>query len=885
MRFLLALLAVTVGSAQYQAYRIQPFAGGGPSENTLCTTADLFYTYAGIASDASGNLFVALPDSGTVVRCDAATHILTRVAGTSTNGFSSAENLPGISVRLSTPVAVAVDSSGNLYIAETGRVRKLSNGIVTTIAGIGIPGYSGDGGPATSAQIDPAGIAVDSSANVYIAEGVNARIRKVSNGIITTIAGNGSRGFGGDNGPATAAELYNPHSVTVDSSGNFYVGERGSVIRKVSNGIITSVPGTMPSSNSEAVAVDGAGNLYAAGDSGIVELSGGSVTTIATALNSQGIALDAAGNVYFTDLSTYLDHHSGGRIRELSKGVLTTVVGGGFKNADHGLAAFAQLGVPYGVAVDSADNLYFSDQLTHRIHEVSGGNLTMVAGNGTPGFSGDGGPAPVAQLSAPGGISFDSDGALYIADSGNNRIRKVSGGVITTIAGSGAAGFSGDGGPATSAALSNPVGVAVDRTGNLYIADLGNNRVRKVSNGIITTAAGSGAIGYFGDNEPAVSAQLNKPYSVAVDSAGNLYIADYFNGFIRKVDGNGIITTIAGAGSTTGNGIPAAATHVIEPSALAFDAAGNLYFTSAVEYSNVIQRVAGGLAYTIAGGSTALTPEGPATAVYLGVVNGMAVDSKRNVYIADSYRQTIDVLTPFGNTPVTITHVLNAATNQEASVSPGEIVVITGSGLGPARLTMGQMTSDGVYDTGIVGSSVQVSGFPAPMIYASATQVAAVMPYGRAGNPQITVTYQGQVSAPHILGAYPWESGIFTLDGSGQGQAAAINQDGTVNGSAHPADPGSVISLYATGEGTTVPAGIDGKPASAPLPAPYSPVSVTIAGQTVTPDYAGGAPGEIAGVMQVNVRIPANAAAGNSVSVTLNVAGATSPTGVTIAIR
>src|ERR1019366_9345320 len=221
------------------------------------------------------------------------------------------------------------------------------------------------------------------------------------------------------------------------------------------------------------------------------------------------------------------------RIRKVSNGVITTVAGNGTSGniGDNGPATGAQLNYPTGVAVDSAGNLYIADQYNHRIRKVSNGVITTVAGSGTAGFSGDNGPATSAQLYYPAGVAVDAAGNLYIADQYNHRIRKVSNGVITTVAGSGTAGFSGDNGPATSAQLSGPGGVAADSAGNLYIADTSNYRIRKVSNGVITTAAGGGS---GGDNGPATSAQLNYPAGVAVDSAGNLYIADdvlYSNGF------------------------------------------------------------------------------------------------------------------------------------------------------------------------------------------------------------------------------------------------------------------------------------------------------------------------------------------------------------------
>jgi sugar lactone lactonase YvrE len=214
---------------------------------------------------------------------------------------------------------------------------------------------------------------------------------------------------------------------------------------------------------------------------------------------------------------------------------ISTFAGGGSSLGDNGPATSAQLSSPLGVAVDAAGNLYIADTNNNRIRKVSGGVITTVAGNGTAGFSGDSGPATSIQLNAPSGVAVDTAGNLYIADTNNNRVRKVSDGIITTVAGNGTLGFSGDGGSATSAQLKEPWGVAVDTAGNLYIAEPYSYRVRKVSGGIITTVAGNGTPGISGDGGPATSAELNVPMCVVVDAAGSLYIADLRNNRVRRL--------------------------------------------------------------------------------------------------------------------------------------------------------------------------------------------------------------------------------------------------------------------------------------------------------------------------------------------------------------
>ena len=251
---------------------------------------------------------------------------------------------------------------------------------------------------------------------------------------------------------------------------------------------------------------------------------------------------------------------------------ITTIAGTGEFgfSGDGGPAVEAELRNLYGVAVDSAGNLYIADTRNRRIRKIdSTGTITTIAGTGEVGFSGDGGPAAVARLTFPYGVAVDSAGNLYIADTGNQRIRKVdSTGTITTIAGTGEVGFSGDGGPAVEAELRNPYGVAVDSAGNVYIADSSNHRIRKVdSTGTITTIAGTGEVGFSGDGGPAVEAELRSPRGVAVDSAGNVYIADVSDRRIRKVDSTGTITTIAGTGEVgfSGDGGPAVEAELRSP--------------------------------------------------------------------------------------------------------------------------------------------------------------------------------------------------------------------------------------------------------------------------------------------------------------------------------
>jgi sugar lactone lactonase YvrE len=392
-----------------------------------------------------------------------------------------------------------------------------TNGIITTVAGngydagTGYGGYSGDGGAATNAELSfPLGVAVDVNGNLFIADTYNNRIRKVdNNGIITTVAGGGNAG---DQGVATNAELSDPQGVAVDANGNLFIADTdNSRIRKVdTNWIISTVAGN--------------GTASYSGDEG--------TATDAVLHGPCGVAVDFNGNLFIADTDN-------SRIRKVgANGIITTVAGGGTNYpGDGGVATNAELSYPQGVAVDANGRLFIADTYDNRIRKVDiNGIITTVAGGGTN-YPGDGGVATEAGLWYPQGVAVDAKGNLFIADSWNNRIRKVdTNGIITTAAGNGTAGYSGDGGVAANAELSYPQGLAVDVNGNLFLADADNNRIRKLdTNGIITTVAGNGTWGYSGDGGPANHAELDSPADVAVDTTGNLFIADSGNNVIRKV--------------------------------------------------------------------------------------------------------------------------------------------------------------------------------------------------------------------------------------------------------------------------------------------------------------------------------------------------------------
>jgi trimeric autotransporter adhesin len=533
-----------------------------------------------IAVDSAGNLYI--PDGRSYrIRKVTPDGLMTTVAGNGNEGYSG-DGGPATSARIGKPFGIAIDSAGNVYIAdsENHRIRKVNPaGIITTIAGNGIEGYSGDGSLATSARIGiPYGIATDSEGNLYIADSWNRCIRKVNlDGIITTLAGNGSKGYSGNDGEATSAQLSFPDNVTVDSTGNLYFADYydsihstrsgktviSTRIRKVTpGGVITTIAGAYGKEKS-----------FFGGDGG--------PATSAKLHNPSGVAVDSTGNLYIAD-------EENSRIRQVTPaGIITTIAGGGSKSPNDGSPAFsARLSRPHGVAVDSAGNLYYADIDAIWIRKITPVGVIKHMGGGSSTQSSNSWLAghPINSENegfGPYGVAVDSAGNLYIADTDHFRIRKVAlNGKSTTIAGNGKFGFSGDGGKATSAQLRQPIGVAADTVGNVYIADSKNHRIRKITpSGIITTVAGNGIGGYNGDGGQATSAQLSFPYGLAVDSADNLYIADTQNNRIRKVTPDGVITTVAGNGKEGygGDGGPAALAQLRWPENIVVDSADNLY--------------------------------------------------------------------------------------------------------------------------------------------------------------------------------------------------------------------------------------------------------------------------------------------------------------------
>jgi len=635
---------------------ITSFSDGLPA-NQLATAAGLGDP-EGVATDSLGNIYIANVDDSRVYKVDPS-GVLTIVAGTGVCTFGG-DGGPARDASLCGPTGVAVDPAGStVWIADyyNNRVRKVdSTGTITTVAGNGVCCSVNDGGPAIAAWLsNPVSVALDNSGNLFIADYQNNRIRKVdSSGIITTFAGNGTSScYDTGTGPATQHGLCSPWGLTVDSSGNIYAtSSRDDYLREIdSGGNITVVF----SSGGYGVAIDLGGNILSAVPFGVIigasivydaqvlQLNGsGTVLSVvagvegANGFNGDGnatthdlyypydVAIDGSGDVFIADRSNQ-------RIRKVdTSSNMTTVAGNG--NADTLRIA------PNAAVADSLGNVYFSNK--NYVEEISsdGSTVTIVAGNGNSGFSGDG-PATQNSLYSPFKLAFDSSGNLYIADTSNQRIRKVdTAGNMTTVAGNGGAGFSGDG-PATSNSLNYPYGVAADANGNIYIADTNNSRIRKVdSSGNMTTVAGVGAPGFSGDGGAATSAALRNPESVAVDPGGNIYIADVGNNRIRKVDTQGRISTVVGTGacylSNDGPGISVA---LCNPEDVAAIGSGVVAITD-TNNNRILFLYPSGDAATVAGdGGYGFSGDGGSALIAnLAQPTGAGADNAGDLFIADN---------------------------------------------------------------------------------------------------------------------------------------------------------------------------------------------------------------------------------------------------------
>jgi len=561
---------------------------GGPA-----TQAQLEQPFA-IALGPGGTLYIA-DYAANRVRAVTRDGVIHTIAGTGKKFNLQAwqDGVPAVTADLELPSAVAADRAGNVYVSEGSRVARITPaGIITTLT-----------------KRHGSGLAVDATGDVYLAETQTSVVTEIRpDGSTIVIAGTGHQGFTGDGGPATSANLTYPVAVAIDSAGDIFIGD-STRIRKV------GVDHRMST-------IAGTGEAGFSGD--------GFPALVAKISNTDSLAVDGGGVVYFADSSN-------GRIRRVTAdGIIRTLPG---INGDGAPAATATLAGPTGLAFGQDGSLYVAERDGERVRRIDpSGRITTVAGNGVIGFGGDGGSAVAAELDHPTAIALDGSGNLFIADSKNNRVRRVDrGGRITTVAGSGTAGFGGDGGPATAAMLNEPVGLAIDRDGAVLVADSKNSCVRRIdADGVIKTIAGHKTDddrgGFAGDGGQATAALLGWPQGIAVDGSGSIYIADPLNGRVRRVDRRGVITTAAGGDITA----------LAFPIAVVADVQGYIYIADLLaqrvrrlDSHGGLDTVAGSGPLSLDGGGYS-GDGGPATLARLNNPTGVAISMAGNLVIADT---------------------------------------------------------------------------------------------------------------------------------------------------------------------------------------------------------------------------------------------------------
>ncbi len=1021
MNFLALCVLLWVAPSLFaQPYTISTVAGTNRLlDGHPATTAPL-RSPVGVLLDNSGNLYIA-DEYDNRVRKVSPSGIITTLAGTGIAGYSG-DRGQAAQAQLSSPAGLALDSKGNLYIADYGNsaVRRVSpDGTINTVAGNGTFGFSGDKAAATSAQVSPWAVAVDAQGNLYIADGYNYRVRKVdTNGIITTIAGNGQGTYSGDSSSAINTSIDFPTGIAVDSAGNVYIGDYEYVLQIDPTGAISTVAGSggygyiadgVDARQSvlipQGIVLDGNGNLYltdwessrvrkvdlqthfifSVAGNGNPGYSGDQGSPLAAELSfPTGVAFDAAHDLFVADFGN-------SRVREVTSTLITTVAGtsigdgaaatSAFFNLPTGLAVdgsrnivvadtdnyearrfslggaiapFGQLqtfSTPYGVAVDHLGNFYVSDS-EPRVLEITPANVTtVVAGNGIDGYTGDTAQASMASISQPSGVAVDLAGNVYLTDYTHSRIRMVNpAGIINTIAGNGKSIFSGDNGPAKNAGM-DPYDIAVDSQGNLYVADEINNRIREIMpNGNITTVAGIGTPGYSGDGGLATAAQLNGPTGVAVDANGNLYIADFGNFVVRRVTASGLITTIAGNGGFypgSGDGGPAISAQ-LNPLRVAVDPQGNLYVAdyindrirklvpapvapatlsivsgngqqggagTALKAPLVVQvtdQAGAGVAGVIV--TFSATPGSAATPTLSSAITLNDGTASTNVNLSATAAGAVTITAAVNGIP-SVSFSLTATSPNAPTISSGgvesaglstpavtavavnSIASIFGTQFAPAGTALEISPSDlvdGKVPTVFGGVCVLFGTQRAPIFEVYSNQINLQVPQVAAGqvNVQVitqcdteqaqnsgTVTVQVQPAAPEFF--------YFTHTSTGQNAIAAINAltgayigaPGLISGANFtPANPGDYLTIFATGFGDTNPSFGPGvlPNMSAQITSPFT---ISFGGVTLDPSdilYAGVT--QNAGVYQVNIQVPANVPAGDQPFI-ITIGGVASPSG------
>ncbi len=670
------------------------FGGSGYADGT--GSAARFNIPIGVAVDTSGNVFVA-DYNNNVIRKITSAGVVSTFAGSA--GSAGSTDGTGSAARFQSPSGVVVDASGNVFVADTSNhtIRKITSaGVVSTFAGSAGSSGSTDGTGSAARFNRPIGVAVDASGNVFVADASNNVIRKITSaGVVSTFAGSAGS-FGSTNGIGSAARFKAPSGVAVDAAGNVYVADASNnVIRKITSaGVVSTFAGSAGSFGSTdgtgsaarfnrpvGVAVDASGNVFVADASnnvirkitsaGVVSTFAGSAGSLGSTdgtgsaarfNNPIGVAVDASGNVFVADASNNV-------IRKItSAGVVSTFAGSaGSAGSTDGTGSAARFNRPFGVAVDASGNVFVAEASNNVIRKItSAGVVSTFAGSAGSAGSTDG-TGSAARFNNPQGIAVDAAGNVFVADTVNHTIRKItSAGVASTFAGTAGSSGSTDG-TGSAARFYNPSGVAVDAAGNVFVADSTNYTIRKITSaGVVSTFAGTAASTGSTDGTGS-AARFNSPSGVAVDAAGNVFVADRGNGIIRKITSAGVVSTFAGSagssGSTDGTG---SAARFNSPSGVAVDAAGNVFVAD--RGNGIIRKITSAGVVSTKGGSIGVrtTKDGAGYDSLFNDPTSIAVDSSQHLLVCDSAENVIR----FGET---------SDVSPSISVQPSSMVVTSGS--------------------------------------------------------------------------------------------------------------------------------------------------------------------------------------------------------------
>jgi uncharacterized protein (TIGR03437 family) len=797
--------ALLVGAALAQTtYKISTVAGGVDVGDGLDAAAAQLSSPEGLAVDAAGNVYIS----------DSADHRVRKVSPGGLISTVAGDGYPGSGAgRLNLPYGLAVDRAGALYIADLGNARVLkiaADGVMATVA-------------AGAPLVQPRNVAAGQDGSLYISDFGGHTVYKADpSGQLRRVAGTGVAGSIGDAAEADAltTPLNAPAGLAIGPDGALYVADSGNhQIRKIMNGRMSTVRTGAVLSAPTGIAFDAAGALYAAdkGSGLVLCITPGATIPIAppgTFSAPREVAFDAGGNLYVAD-SRPAGRYWAGTVRRMARGGAPEAFAGDgtYRSlGDGGPALRAHFEGPAGLALDAGGNLFIADRHNQRVRKLSNGIVTSVAGNGAAASDPSRGLAIYMPVHEPAAIAGDGAGGFRIAEAGSGRLLELTPeGVMGPVAD----GCASDG------------GIAVDGAGDTYIADTAHDAIRRVSaSGSVQTLASL--------------SQLILPGGVALDSEGSLYVADTGNRAIRKMTRAGFVSTVPG-----GTGLPS-------PSRIALDREGSLYIAAAADH-RVWKLTPGGQLNPIAGtGAAGYSGDGgPALSAELNEPADLAVNDAGEVFIADRADNRIRKLTPWApdeNAPAQVTSVANAASMLPGPVAPGEIVVLSGSGLGPREAVPAHLAASGLIDTILADIEVLFDGAAAPLFSVEFGRIALQVPYGVAGrtSSEVEIRRAGITAARLLVPVASAAPAIFTGP----------------DGIAAEAPAGGIATIYATGEGLTDPAGTDGKLAEAPYPAPVLPPTVFVAGLQAEILFAASAPG-FAGLMQINFRIPEGCPAGN----------------------